>query len=135
MTIQTVVHTGPYPVGVAVDSANDHLYWIDHIINTLSRCNLDGTNITVLPTLIKPWVIRLDVLKRYSKELRLTIFCQRNYIFVSSDRSYWKKQWHNVVVTIYASSYTILFHAMWSNRTLPLRYVLISFSNMASSYI
>ncbi|CAG2252071.1 unnamed protein product [Mytilus edulis] len=64
-TLQTVVQSLSYPTGIAVDSANDHLYWIDYNINKLSRCNLDGSNVTVLSTFIDPWVIRLDVTNRW----------------------------------------------------------------------
>lgn len=64
-TIQIVVQTENLPVGIAVDSANHHIYWVIQFGNKLSRCNLDGTNVTVLPTLSEPWVIRLDVSKRY----------------------------------------------------------------------
>ncbi|CAG2227843.1 unnamed protein product [Mytilus edulis] len=62
-TLQTVVQSLSYPTGIAVDSANDHIYWIDS--NRLSRCNLDGRNVTVLSTFIYPWVIRLDVTNRW----------------------------------------------------------------------
>ncbi|CAG2190430.1 LRP1B [Mytilus edulis] len=64
-TLQTVVQSLSYPTGIAVDSANDHLYWIDYIRDKLSRCNLDGSNVTVLSTFINPWVIRLDVTNRW----------------------------------------------------------------------
>ncbi|CAG2251781.1 LRP1B [Mytilus edulis] len=62
-TLQTVVQSPSTPTGIAVDSANDHIYWIDS--NRLSRCNLDGRNVTVLSTFIYPWVIRLDVTNRW----------------------------------------------------------------------
>ncbi|XP_071133255.1 low-density lipoprotein receptor-related protein 6-like [Mytilus edulis] len=64
-TIQIVVQTENLPVGIGVDSANHHIYWVIQFGNKLSRCNLDGTNVTVLPTLSEPWVIRLDVSKRW----------------------------------------------------------------------
>ncbi|XP_063417214.1 low-density lipoprotein receptor-related protein 5-like [Mytilus trossulus] len=57
-TLQTVVQSLSYPTGIAVDSANDHLYWIDSFINHLSRCNLDGSNVTVLSTFIEPWTLK-----------------------------------------------------------------------------
>ncbi|CAG2190431.1 unnamed protein product [Mytilus edulis] len=50
-TLQTVVQSLSYPTGIAVDSANGHIYWIDAGTDILSRCNLDGSNITVLSTL------------------------------------------------------------------------------------
>ncbi|VDI82719.1 Hypothetical predicted protein, partial [Mytilus galloprovincialis] len=64
-TLQTVVQSLSYPTGIAVDSANDHLYWIDSNKGQLSRCNLDGSNVTVLSTFISPLVIRLDVINRW----------------------------------------------------------------------
>ncbi|CAG2237271.1 unnamed protein product [Mytilus edulis] len=64
-TLQTVVQSLSYPTGIAVDSANDHLYWVDSNVGKLSRCNLDGSNVTVLSTFIHPWVIRLDVTNRW----------------------------------------------------------------------
>ncbi|CAC5377278.1 unnamed protein product [Mytilus coruscus] len=64
-TLQTVAQTDLYPVGIAVDSANDHIYWVDIYMYKLSRCNLDGTNMTVLSNLSYPWVIRLDVTNRW----------------------------------------------------------------------
>lgn len=63
--LQTVVQTGVSPAGLAIDSANNHLYWSDHDEQTVSRCNLDGTHVTVLTTLATPYVIRLDVKNRY----------------------------------------------------------------------
>ncbi|VDI41905.1 Hypothetical predicted protein, partial [Mytilus galloprovincialis] len=48
--LQTVVQSLSNPTGIAVDSANDHLYWIVSG-GQLSRCNLDGRNATVLSTL------------------------------------------------------------------------------------
>ncbi|CAG2242148.1 LRP1B [Mytilus edulis] len=64
-TLQTVVQSLSYPTGIAVDSANDHIYWIDYYGSQLSRCNIDGSNVTVLSTFIHPWVIRLDVTNRW----------------------------------------------------------------------
>ncbi|CAC5377273.1 LRP1 [Mytilus coruscus] len=63
--LQTVVQTATFPKGIAVDSANDHIYWVDDFRYKLSRCNLDGPNMTVISTLIYPWVIRLDVTSRW----------------------------------------------------------------------
>ncbi|XP_063398896.1 low-density lipoprotein receptor-related protein 4-like [Mytilus trossulus] len=55
-TLQTVVQSTSYPSGIAVDSTNDHLYWVDDYRGQLSRCNIDGSNVTVLSTFINPWV-------------------------------------------------------------------------------
>ncbi|XP_052065103.1 low-density lipoprotein receptor-related protein 8-like isoform X2 [Mytilus californianus] len=63
--LQTVVKTGLYPSGIAVDSANDYIYWIEYDLAGLSRCNLDGSNVTVLSTLSSPWAIRLDLINRW----------------------------------------------------------------------
>ncbi|XP_052067599.1 vitellogenin receptor-like [Mytilus californianus] len=63
--LQTVVQTGVNTKGLAIDSANNHLYWSDNDNYTVSRCNLDGTHVTVLTTLTHPFVIRLDVTNRW----------------------------------------------------------------------
>ncbi|CAG2245201.1 LRP1B [Mytilus edulis] len=84
-TLQTVVQSLSGPTGIAVDSAYDHLYWIDYYRDQLSRCNLDGSNVTVLSTFINPLVIRLDVTKRwmYIVERNIGIMTSR---FDLSDR-------------------------------------------------
>ncbi|XP_052065784.1 uncharacterized protein LOC127705498 [Mytilus californianus] len=65
-TLQTVVQTDPYPLGIAVDSTNEHIYWVaPAYTNALSRCNLDGSNLTLLTTLSVPYVVRLDVINRW----------------------------------------------------------------------
>lgn len=64
-TIETIVQTDPYPVGLAVDSINDHIYLVEYPGNKLLRCNLDGSNVIVLATLRNPHVIRLDIANRY----------------------------------------------------------------------
>ncbi|CAG2255322.1 APOER2 [Mytilus edulis] len=65
ITLQNVVNTSYSPEGVAVDSANDHVYWVDDS-NRLSRCNSDGKNIVVLVTSFSPaFMIRLDVTNRW----------------------------------------------------------------------
>ncbi|CAC5377272.1 unnamed protein product [Mytilus coruscus] len=65
-TLQTVVQTDPFPSGIAVDSTNEHIYWVVPAgTNTLSRCNLDGSNLTLLTTLSVPYVVRLDVTNRW----------------------------------------------------------------------
>ncbi|CAC5404610.1 LRP5_6 [Mytilus coruscus] len=65
ITLHTVVQTDSQPTGIAVDSTNDHIYWIDHGTDKLSRCNLDGSNVTVLSTLSNPFTIRLNVTNRW----------------------------------------------------------------------
>ncbi|XP_052067595.1 low-density lipoprotein receptor-related protein 1B-like isoform X2 [Mytilus californianus] len=64
--LQTVVKTDQYQSGIAVDSTNGHIYWTTYdVIGRLSRCNLDGSNVTVLSTLSLPFVIRLDLTNRW----------------------------------------------------------------------
>ncbi|XP_052066526.1 low-density lipoprotein receptor-related protein 8-like [Mytilus californianus] len=66
ITLQHVVTTSPKPTGIAVDSANDHVYWVYHYSNTLSRCKSDGTNVVVVSTsLSNTFMIRLDVTNRW----------------------------------------------------------------------
>ncbi|CAG2199985.1 LRP5_6 [Mytilus edulis] len=65
-TLQTVIQSSPYsPSGIAVDPTNDHIYWTDYDGHRLSRCNLDGSNVTVLSSLSSPFVIRLDLTNRW----------------------------------------------------------------------
>ncbi|XP_063399566.1 low-density lipoprotein receptor-related protein 8-like [Mytilus trossulus] len=64
-TLQTVVQSLSYPSGIAIDSANDHLYWIDYLGGQLSRCNIDGSNVTLLSTVVYPRVIRLEFTNRW----------------------------------------------------------------------
>ncbi|XP_052067597.1 low-density lipoprotein receptor-related protein 5-like isoform X2 [Mytilus californianus] len=64
ITLQTVIQSLSYPIGIAVDSTNDHLYWVDYNTHRLSRCSLNGSNRTVLSTLYHPIVIRVDVKNR-----------------------------------------------------------------------
>ncbi|XP_076116002.1 uncharacterized protein LOC143083611 [Mytilus galloprovincialis] len=66
ITLQHVVNTSSYPSGVAVDSANDHVYWVNDNGNTVSRCKLDGTNVVVVSkNLSSTLMIRLDVINRW----------------------------------------------------------------------
>ncbi|XP_071122401.1 low-density lipoprotein receptor-related protein 5-like [Mytilus edulis] len=65
ITLQTVVQTDPYPTGIAVDTTNNHIYWANYIAQKLSRCNIDGSNVTVLSTLNHPFLIRLDFTNRW----------------------------------------------------------------------
>lgn len=63
--MQTVVETEPYPTGIGVDSANDHIYWITRF-GILSKCNLDGTIISTVASSFKDsWVMRLDITNRF----------------------------------------------------------------------
>lgn len=64
-TLHTVVQTDPYPIGLAVDSTNEHIWVVGAGSGTLSRCNLDGSNLTLLTIISAPYVVRLDVTKRY----------------------------------------------------------------------
>ncbi|XP_063417090.1 low-density lipoprotein receptor-related protein 8-like [Mytilus trossulus] len=73
-TLQTVIQSSPYhPSGIAVDPTNAHIYWTDLLGHRLSRCNLDGTNVTVLSTLSFPIVIRLDLTNRWMFIVELKI--------------------------------------------------------------
>lgn len=64
ITLQTVVQPVDDPLGIAIDSTNDHIYWTT-LSGTLSKCNLDGTNITtIVYSLNFPWEIRLDITNR-----------------------------------------------------------------------
>ncbi|XP_071121805.1 pro-epidermal growth factor-like [Mytilus edulis] len=65
--LQHVVSTSSNPSDVAVDSANDHVYWVNHYGNTVSRCKLDGTNVVVVSNSLSSstFMIRLDVINRW----------------------------------------------------------------------
>ncbi|VDI60052.1 Hypothetical predicted protein, partial [Mytilus galloprovincialis] len=66
ITLQHVVNTSSSPTGVAVDSANDHIYWVKSLGDTLLRCKLDGTNVTVVcKSLSNTYMIQLDVTNRW----------------------------------------------------------------------
>ncbi|CAC5377277.1 LRP2 [Mytilus coruscus] len=86
-TLQTVVQSLSNPTGLAVDSANDHIYWTDDGTYRLSRCNLDGSNATMLSTFIDPWVIRLDVTNRH--ELKLILHVLPYIVDTDEQRLYW----------------------------------------------
>ena len=56
----------PAPHGVALDLANQHLYWVDNGTVKIHRSDLDGNNIETLVDqdsgfLLKPWQIVLDL--------------------------------------------------------------------------
>ncbi|CAC5392975.1 unnamed protein product [Mytilus coruscus] len=61
ITLQTVIQSLSSPTGIAVDSTNGHIYWCEYGTNRLSRCNLDGSNVTVLAVQSRPIEIQLDV--------------------------------------------------------------------------
>ncbi|CAC5383058.1 unnamed protein product [Mytilus coruscus] len=63
--LQHVVNTSSFPAGVAVDSANDHVYWVVSDGNTLSRCKSDGTNVVVFTSFSDTFMIRLDFTNRW----------------------------------------------------------------------
>ncbi|VDI05449.1 Hypothetical predicted protein [Mytilus galloprovincialis] len=65
ITLHTVIQTDSFPTGLAVDLTNDHIYWVHLGSQRLLRCNIDGSNMTVLSTFRYPWVIRLDVTNRW----------------------------------------------------------------------
>lgn len=67
ITLQHFVTTSYYPAGVAVDSANGYVYWVNNDVgNKLSRCKLDGTSKVVLFTgLTNTFTVRLDVTNRW----------------------------------------------------------------------
>lgn len=66
-SLERVIPTAGSPVSLALDYLKDHVYWIQYSLdNTLSRCNLDGTNVVVVSTPLQDtFVIRLDVTSRY----------------------------------------------------------------------
>ncbi|XP_063399564.1 low-density lipoprotein receptor-related protein 4-like isoform X2 [Mytilus trossulus] len=64
-TLQRVIQSLPYPSGIAVDSTNDHIYWVAEYAESLLRCNMDGSNEIVLSTPSYPFVIRLDLTNRW----------------------------------------------------------------------
>lgn len=67
ITLQHVVNTSfALVVGIAVDSANDHVYWVTDVGNTLSRCKSDGSNLVVFNCFSGTVTIRLDVKNRYN---------------------------------------------------------------------
>ncbi|CAG2240469.1 LRP2 [Mytilus edulis] len=66
IVLQHVVNTSSNPVGVTVDSTNDHVYWVNDGDNKLSRCQSDGTNVVVVSTgLSNTFMIQLDVINRW----------------------------------------------------------------------
>ncbi|XP_063417215.1 low-density lipoprotein receptor-related protein 4-like [Mytilus trossulus] len=76
VTIQKVVRSFGSPSGLAVDSTNEHLYWVDDDGHRLVRSNLDGSNVTVLSKLSNPFVIRLDLTNRW-------VYIVQNYLGIS----------------------------------------------------
>lgn len=39
---------GKNPIGIAVDSIHDHLYWADNGLQGIFRSNIDGSNTTII---------------------------------------------------------------------------------------
>lgn len=76
ITLHHTVNTSYAPVGIAVDSANDHIYWVNDAGDTISRCNLDGTNVILFYCVKGTVEIQLDLKNRY---IILTYFyhCRR----------------------------------------------------------
>ncbi|VDI38277.1 Hypothetical predicted protein [Mytilus galloprovincialis] len=55
------------PIGIAVDSVNDHIYWTDTGLQRIMRSNLDGSNTTLIlgTGLENPRAIELDTANRW----------------------------------------------------------------------
>jgi hypothetical protein len=50
-----VILTVTEPLGVSVDVARGHIYWVDYEDGNLQRANLDGSNITeIVPVIYRP---------------------------------------------------------------------------------
>ena len=53
------------PVGISIDTKNDHLYWLDNSIKKLFRSDLDGSNRTeILSDLPTPVAIAMDTVNK-----------------------------------------------------------------------
>lgn len=59
-TAEVIIHSAT-PVGVAVDTDNDVLYWADLSLHTISRSNLDGSNTVLIVSTNRPVDIELDI--------------------------------------------------------------------------
>ncbi|CAG2249887.1 unnamed protein product [Mytilus edulis] len=64
--LETVIVTEYYPVGVAIDTVNSHVYWTEQLAlsRQIRRCNFDGTNPVVILDEKSPWAISLDLINR-----------------------------------------------------------------------
>lgn len=47
-TVETVIHSAKHPFGIAVDNLNSKIYWSDSVDKSLSRSELNGSNLEVL---------------------------------------------------------------------------------------
>jgi DNA-binding beta-propeller fold protein YncE len=57
-----VVLTLTEPVGLALDIANGHIYWVDYEVGKLQRANLDGSNITdILEVIYMPKSLAIEL--------------------------------------------------------------------------
>ncbi|CAC5383739.1 HMCN [Mytilus coruscus] len=67
ITLETVTVTEHYPVGVAVDPINYHVYWTETFSSSrrIRRCNFDGTNPVPILDDESPWTISLDLINRW----------------------------------------------------------------------
>ncbi|CAG2188581.1 unnamed protein product [Mytilus edulis] len=67
ITLETVIVTEHYPVGVAIDPVDYHVYWTETFSSSrrIRRCNFDGTNPVVLINEKSPWTISLDLINRW----------------------------------------------------------------------
>lgn len=61
-----MIVTEYYPVGVAIDTVNSHVYWTEQLAfsRQIRRCNFDGTNPVVILNEKSPWAISLDLINR-----------------------------------------------------------------------
>lgn len=63
--LETIVTT-IYPVGIAFDSVNGHIYWTEtHNPGKIMRCNSDGSNVTIIVYETKPTALTLDIQNRF----------------------------------------------------------------------
>lgn len=77
ITLETVIVTEHYPVGVAIDPVDYHVYWTETFSSSrrIRRCNFDGTNPVVLINEKSPWTISLDLINRFVILILLKQFC------------------------------------------------------------
>ncbi|CAC5394045.1 HMCN [Mytilus coruscus] len=67
ITLETVIVTEYYPVGVAIDPVDYHVYWTEMFSSSrrIRRCNFDGTNPVIILDEESPWAISLDLINRW----------------------------------------------------------------------